>query len=207
MPHKRGVGPAPDLCLSVSSSCHLHISPCSDKGTPRRPRIEMTSWSFATANCRRRRGAHNKPSSVDTKDTSAGSGPSGPLNNKLSARAALFDGYCREQIRAEMQGALVQASCGHRLERSDQGAGRQCDGCYASCPDTGATQWYRCTEGGCDFDLCGSCHANGYPSAGHLRPVACRWSVEHTSAAFLVRAALRNAQRCTTRRVRATRGA
>jgi hypothetical protein len=83
-----------------------------------------------------------------------------------------------------MQGALVQASCGHRLERSDQGAGRLCGGCYASCPDSGATQWFRCTEGGCEFDLCGSCHANGYPSAGHLRPVVFRWSVEHTSAAF-----------------------
>jgi hypothetical protein len=41
----------------------------------------MTSWSFATADCRRRRGEHNKPPSVDTRDTSAGSGPSGPLNN------------------------------------------------------------------------------------------------------------------------------
>jgi hypothetical protein len=42
----------------------------------------MTSWSFATADCRRRRGEHNKPPSVDTRDTSAGSGPSGPLNKK-----------------------------------------------------------------------------------------------------------------------------
>jgi hypothetical protein len=34
----------------------------------------MTSRSFATADCRRRRGVHNKQSSVDPKDTSAGSG-------------------------------------------------------------------------------------------------------------------------------------
>ena len=70
-----------------------------------------------------------------------------------------------------MQRALVQASCGHRLEQSDQGAGRLCGGCYASCPDSGDTQWYRCTEGGCEFDLCGSCHANGYPSAGISAPL------------------------------------
>ncbi len=70
-----------------------------------------------------------------------------------------------------MQGSLVQASCGHRLEQTGQdAAGRYCDGCNASCEDradSGAIQWFRCAEG-CNFELCGSCHANGYPSAPFL---------------------------------------
>jgi hypothetical protein len=56
---------------------------------------------------------------------------------------------------------LVQACCGHRLEQSHRSVGWTCRGCYES-RDSSAS--FRCTEG-CNFDLCGSCHANGYPSA------------------------------------------
>ena len=55
----------------------------------------------------------------------------------------------------------MQTCCGHLLEHSFRYVGFSCDGCYGS-HDSGAS--FRCTKG-CDFDICGSCHASGYPSA------------------------------------------
>ena len=94
---------------------------------------------------------------------------------------------------------LVAADCGHRLDQSDPDADRMCDGCYAAYDDETR---FICTAG-CNFELCGSCHADGCPSAAFP---SCRCSVMHAIPG-LIHAELPNAQRCTTRRVRATRRA
>ncbi len=116
------------------------------------------------------------------KDLSSSSSSS--LSERPNRRASVASEYSLTGRKARrMPGALVQASCGHRLEQAGQdSADRDCDGCNESCPDSGAIQWFRCSEG-CDFELCGSCHATGYPSAP-FPSFFCRWSVEHTSAAF-----------------------